>query len=167
MPAQKKFISIIIIIMLCVFLFSAALSAEPTSKSIVVGHTDGFVRLSNVKTALSENGITKDQPFTVAFDEGVMEISHGAFSKCTGLTSVTVPGSVVDIGRGTFLHCEGLKNVIIQDGVTTIKGRWPLFLSYPTSEVSTSQMMGAFAYCKNLSSIVIPESVTTIEEASL
>ncbi|MBQ9543526.1 MAG: leucine-rich repeat domain-containing protein, partial [Clostridia bacterium] len=43
-----------------------------------------------------------------------------AFSRCSGLTSVTIPDSVTGIGRCAFSGCSGLTSVTIPDGVTSI-----------------------------------------------
>ena len=45
---------------------------------------------------------------------------YGAFSGCSGLTSVTVPNSVMSIGGQAFSGCSGLASVTIPDSVTSI-----------------------------------------------
>ena len=73
----------------------------------------------------------------------VTRIRYEAFQSCSGLTSVTIPGSVTSIGGGAFAYCTGLTSVTIQDGVTSI-GEY------------------AFQYCRGLTSVTIPNSVTSI-----
>jgi hypothetical protein len=53
----------------------------------------------------------------------VTSIGEEAFSKCSGLTRVTIPDSVTEIGRWAFVNCSGLTRVTIPDSVTEI-GRW-------------------------------------------
>ena len=53
----------------------------------------------------------------------VTYIGSFAFSYCSGLTSVTIPGSVTSIGRSAFLDCRGLTSVTIPNSVTTIGER--------------------------------------------
>jgi len=70
-----------------------------------------------------------------------------AFSGCTSLTSVIIPGSVTSIGNKTFYGCSRLSSVTIPNSVTSIGQE-------------------AFSYCSRLTSITIPNGVTTIEESA-
>jgi len=79
----------------------------------------------------------------------VTSVASGAFSRCTNLTSVTIPGSVTSIGAnvnsiaGAFEGCTSLTNVIIGNSVTNIG-------------------FSAFFVCTNLTRVTIPASVTSI-----
>ena len=73
----------------------------------------------------------------------VCGIGESAFYDCTGLTSITIPGSVTSIGDYAFSGCTGLTSVTISTSVTTIGD-------------------GAFSRCTGLTSVVIPEEVTSI-----
>ena len=53
---------------------------------------------------------------------GARGIGDSAFSRCSGLTSVTIPGSVTSIGYNAFSSCSGLTSVTIPDSVTSIGG---------------------------------------------
>ena len=77
----------------------------------------------------------------------VTAISHGAFSWCQSLTSVTIPNSVTEIGDYAFDYCENLKNIIIPSSVENIG-------SY------------AFGKCTHLTDITIPDSVIKIGKAA-
>ena len=70
-------------------------------------------------------------------------IYDGAFSGCSGLTSIVIPDSVTSIGDYAFQYCSGLTSVTIPDSVTSI-GDY------------------AFQYCSGLTSVTIPDSVTSI-----
>ena len=89
-------------------------------------------------------------PPTVIYNEttySVTSIGGGAFYKCTGLTSITIPNSVTSIGGGAFADCTGLTSVTIPNSVTSIGS-------------------GAFSYCTGLTSMTIPNSVTSIGEGA-
>ena len=73
----------------------------------------------------------------------VTSIGEGAFSGCSGLTSLTIPSSVTSIGERAFAYCSGLTSVTIPSSVTNV-------------------MRGAFAGCSDLTSVTIPSSVTSI-----
>ena len=83
--------------------------------------------------------------------QGALEIPYGvgfiypdAFTECTGLSSVTVPGTVSTIEMRTFVRTTGLTSVTFQEGVQSIKG-------------------GAFSDCPVLNKVYIPASCTSIE----
>ena len=48
--------------------------------------------------------------------ENISKIIGGAFSGCSGLTSVTIPNSVTRIGKGAFGNSSSLKSIIIPPG---------------------------------------------------
>ena len=98
---------------------------------------------------------------------GVKKIENGAFSDCTGLTSITIPDSVTEIGRYAFKGCTGLTSITIPDGVTEIgdgafkgcTGLTSITIPDTVAEIGYE----AFSDCIGLTSITIPDSVTTIE----
>lgn len=74
----------------------------------------------------------------------VTEIESRAFENCSGLTSVTIPGSVESIGEDAFANCVNLSSVKIESGVREID-------EY------------AFSDCIALTRLDIPDSVMEIE----
>ena len=65
----------------------------------------------------------------------VIRIGSGAFSNCSGLTSIEIPASVTEIGDA-FDNCSGLTNIEIPASVTKIES-------------------GAFSNCSGLEKIVV------------
>ena len=93
--------------------------------------------------------LTKDGKFLVCgvngdvvIPEGVTSIYKEAFLLFSGLTSVTIPGSVTSMGNA-FYDCNGLTNLTIGAGVTSIG-------------------YSAFSGCRGLTSVTIPDGVTSI-----
>ena len=50
----------------------------------------------------------------------VTSIGGGAFSDCSGLTSVTIGNSVTSIGNSAFKGCSGLTSITIPNSVMSI-----------------------------------------------
>ncbi len=101
----------------------------------------------------------------VTICDGVSNIKQYAF-QYSGLTSITIPGSIIDIGASAFYGCKNLKNAIMLDGVTSIgkttfEGCHNLTtVDIPNSVTSIGE--AAFRYCDALTSITIPGSITDI-----
>gem|GEM_PF-2708573 len=73
-------------------------------------------------------------------------IANYAFAN-TGLTSVTIPGSVIQIGGRAFAECTDLMEVNFLSPSSLDCIEW-----------------AAFSYCEKLESVIIPDSVTYIGE---
>ena len=74
----------------------------------------------------------------------VTSIGSGAFSDCSGLTSVTIPEGISSIGYSAFRGCSGLTYVIIPNSVTFIAG-------------------SAFSGCSNLTTILVHDGNTVYD----
>ncbi len=102
--------------------------------------------------------------------KSVTYIEYGAFSHCTGLTSIAIPNSVTSIGNLAFEDCTGLTSITIPDSMTTISPS--VFLgctgltniTIPDSVTKIGD--GAFLDCTGLTSITIPDSVTSIGDSA-
>ena len=96
----------------------------------------------------------------------VTSIGRSAFSRCDGLTSVSIPSSVKTIGDYAFMSCISLTSVIIPNSVDSI-GEYSFrdcqnLESIILSDSIRTIGVSAFSSCFSLSSIKIPERVTTI-----
>lgn len=97
-------------------------------------------------------------------------IGADAFSFCLGLGSVTIPGSVTNMGGYSFSFCYNLTNATINYGATSI-GENAFDDCYRLGSVAipdtvTTIGSNAFASCASLASVTIPASVTSIGTAA-
>lgn len=110
----------------------------------------------------------------------VTTIEAGAFSGCSRITSITIPGSVSNIEAGVFsYHLSDLKQITVSseneyyksaDGALFSKdmtrmyrfpqGRNETGYTLPSSVVSVEQR--AFSFCSNLRIIVLPDHLNRI-----
>ena len=106
-------------------------------------------------------------PTSVTIPNSVTSIGDMAFYGCSALTSVTIPSSVTSIGYGAFSGCSGLTSVTIPCSVTSISeetfGNCTGLISVTIPSSVTTIGRSAFWRCSGLTSVIIPSSVTSIE----
>ena len=103
--------------------------------------------------------------------DNVTSIGSGAFSYCSGLTSVTIPDSVTSIGSYAFQNCSGLTSVTIPDSVTSIGSSAFRNCTELTSVTIPNKVANigdyAFYNCAGLTSVTIGNGVTSIGEGAI
>ncbi|GHU69552.1 hypothetical protein FACS189450_02630 [Spirochaetia bacterium] len=122
----------------CSSLTSVVINADyvvTNFKSIFDGHSGLSVTIGNSVTSIGDGAFSRFSGLT-SVTIGNSVIGDNAFSECSGLTSVTIGSSVTSIGDGAFSGCSGLTSVIIPNSVTSIGD-------------------GAFSSCSNLSAIQV------------
>ena len=119
---------------------------ETTSKTLISGCKASVIPDDGSVTSISEGAFSGCSGLTsIVLPDSVISIGESAFSGCSSLTSIVLPGSVISIGESAFFGCSSLTSITIPDGVTSIGD-------------------GTFSGCSSLTSIVIPDSVTSIGE---
>ena len=105
---------------------------------------------------------------SLTIPSGVTSIGNYAFKGCSGLTSLTIPSSVTSIGESAFRGCSGLTSLTIPSGVTEISDRTFEGCSGLTSLTIPSGVTSigdkAFYGCSGLTSVTIPSGVTSIRD---
>ena len=100
---------------------------------------------------------------SISIPNSVTSIGSLAFEGCSGLTSISIPNSVTSIDYGTFEGCSGLTSISIPNSVTSIGGSafqhcsGLISVSIPKSVISISR--DAFDYCDNIKTLSINSSV--------
>nr|ANJ16768.1 VpsB [Treponema phagedenis]ANJ16774.1 VpsB [Treponema phagedenis]ANJ16779.1 VpsB [Treponema phagedenis]ANJ16804.1 VpsB [Treponema phagedenis] len=111
----------------------------------------------------------------IIIPEGVTKINggdrSGAFSGCSGLTSLTLPDGLTSIGIGAFVDCSGLTSIDLSACTKLTSIEWGAF--YDCSGLTsidlsactklTSIEYNTFAGCSGLTSITLPDGLTSIE----
>ena len=215
---MKKFLSLLLVFavaaaMVCAFAVNVSAEEEevkkPENATWLVDEGDDHVwwELTDNDTGLTltiggEGGMPNfqfatDKPWNndagnitaVEINSGVTSIGANAFSWCTSLKEVTIPGSVKSIGNNAFDNCSSITTLTIPEGVTSIEfSAFCMCVNITTitipgtvgivgdnafvscrsittltiSEGVTSIGAGAFSGCKNIKEVTIPASVTSI-----
>lgn len=103
--------------------------------------------IADVDTTGTFEGCSNLQSVTFESGGGNFIIGYSAFRKCTGLTSLTIPGNCTKILGGAFYGCSGLATVTIQSGTKTL-------------QIGNS----VFQSCTSLTTFNVTGSVTSIGE---
>ena len=122
-------------------------------------------------TSIEEYAFSKCSNLTsITIPESVTSIEEGAFSDCSSLTSITIPESVTSIAKGVFRECTSLTNIEIPTGIKDIENATFLGCTslknivLPTSITSIGQQ--AFEYCTSLTNIELPIGVVSISSSA-
>ena len=159
---MKKFLSLF----LCLILLFALLPLSAPARADSSGDWEYYVYSDYTRISKYTGAGGKVTIPSTLGGKPVKEIGYYAFQDCSGLTSVTIPGSVTSIDSCAFQDCTGLTSVTIPDSVTSIG--WRTFsgcssLTSVTIPDSVTSIDGdAFSDCSGLTTVTIPSSVTSI-----
>ena len=161
---MRKVLSLILLALLPIVASADAVEIDGIYYNLIVKAKQAEVTSNPNKYSGSVN-----IPASVTYEGkeyGVTSIGSSAFSKCSGLTFITIGNSVTSIGTWAFSNCSGLTSVTIPNSVTSI-GTWAFSncsgltsINIPNSVTSIGE--SAFGGCSGLTSVTIPNSVTSI-----
>lgn len=111
--------------------------------------------MSYLKSVVIPNGVTDIGNYafrgtgltSITIPGTVHNIGFNAFEKCSSLTSVRIPGTLTEIASETFNGCSSLTTVSMVNGLQTIGGN-------------------AFYGCTSLKGIYMPSSIKTINKGA-
>ena len=131
------------------------------------GRSDTVYTIPDGVTAIGNGAFSGCSGLTTIYiPRGVMSIGDYAFSGCKSLTQIFIPKWVMSIGDSAFSECDSLVRLNIPEGMQTLGNnsfqscKNLHSISLPTSLKSIGDC--AFQHCTKLESIAIPNGVTTI-----
>ena len=132
----------------------------------ILSSTDLMVEVTEGSNEYTGSVVIPENVIYSGTTYSVTHIGHGAFTGCSGLTSITIPNSVTSIGDSTFRYCRGLTTITIGNGVTSI-GNSAFYHCYDLKSATIGNSVvsigdDAFTGCSDLTSITISNSVTSI-----
>ncbi len=140
------------------FIYCKSLKYNEYHNAYYLGNTNNpyFVLIQAKAIDITECGINTKTKFiaskafsrctylsSVTIPDSVTSIGVSSFEYCPNLASLTIPNSVAEIGDSAFFFCTGLVSVTIPDSVTSIGDE-------------------AFRYCENLTNVTIGNGVANI-----
>lgn len=113
---------------------------------------------------------------SITIKEGTKSITGDAFYECTGLSSVTIPGSVTSIGSRVFGGCKNLTSINVSPENTTYYSVGDCLIERKSGTIiagcknsvipddGSIKAIDVFAFsgCSDLTNITIPDSVASI-----
>lgn len=121
-------------------------STTPNEHTYTDGYDYHLIAISGL-TSIGDNAFTRCSGLmSITIGNGVTTIGGSVFNKCNSLTSITIPDSVTSIGSSAFYSCPNLKSITIPNSMTHIGA-------------------SMFAYCTSLTNVTIPNSITTFGNA--
>lgn len=103
---------------------------------------------------------------TYAVPSGTEEIAASAFSRCVGLTEVSLPESLTTIGDEAFYRCSGLAKLVIPNSVISVGQsivyRCSALKSVTLGDGLTAVGESMFYYANGLESVDVPEGYTSL-----
>ena len=105
--------------------------------------------------------------------ENISTIIGGAFSGCSGLTSVTIPNSVTSIGEYAFVPCENIENVYCYAEVVPSTDVYPFYniekatLHVPASAIEAYKTTTPWSEFGTIKAIEETEGIESVKDRGI
>lgn len=115
---MKKFISVILSIILCFSAFcTVAFAAEEAEPFTYIVDAEGYAVLVDCDESVEGEIII---PSVVEIDESFYEVKYigdSAFADCALITSITLSDGIEQIGYSAFMNCTGLEHLYVPESL--------------------------------------------------
>ena len=141
-------------------------SDEGKIDNVILGVADGMNEIVYRVVSIGEDAFRSTGITSVTIPGSVINIRHSAFNNSYELTSVTFGDGVKSIGEYAFLGCSKLKSVEFPNSVTSIGNYafsgcdWLAKVVFGDGNISIGE--GAFASCRWLANVTIGNGVISI-----
>lgn len=141
----------------------ATVTAGPKSGDVIIPDTLGGCPVTRIGT----NAFASLKAISsVTIPSSVLRVESGAFSGCSGLTTINIENGLQYLGKRAFDSCSGLTNLTIPNSVTNIgEGAFSWCLGLREVSLGTGLKRiedSAFRFCRYLDTLIIPDTVTYI-----
>ncbi len=115
---MKKFISVILSVVLCFSAFSAvAFAADESEPFVYTVDAEGYVTLVDCDESVEGEIII---PSVVEIDDSFYEVKYigdNAFADCELITSITLSDGIEQIGYAAFMNCTSLEHLYVPESL--------------------------------------------------
>ncbi|WP_158097373.1 leucine-rich repeat domain-containing protein [Flavonifractor sp. An92] len=149
----------------------------PSLENLVVADGNRSYRMEGplflARTEGGEELLTRIGPVTghVVIPEGSTDLPEACFSGCSGITGLTLPGTLRKIGEKAFSDCTALTEVVIPGSVERILSdafeNCTALERVTLEEGVRSLYFGVFRGCASLTSIALPASILEFKQSAL
>ena len=127
----------------------------------------GELILNRNLTTIGDYAFYGNKEITSIKFNSLTDIGSHTFSKCSGLSSITLPNSIQSVGSGCFSDCPTLIDFTIEDGLSKLTIGSNILLNTPIHNMYIGRDLNCIDYnnlCPELSTLTFGNTVTNIND---